>query len=181
MASRNLMLLAVLGFLCPVLGALCSRVGRSRPSSSAQMRQAATFVAGLAAAYGLVRTANGVHPTQAVTIIIVGALLVVCSVTADLASLTMGFQAVRSGALIFAFSLGMTAGLFILVGFDRFTLENGATVLSCIFGIIIAFYFLNKMPEPKSERRSSQSAGHLQHQKRGFSTSSRRRGQPKRK
>jgi hypothetical protein len=61
---------------------------------------------------------------------------------------------VRAGIAILAFSLGITVGLFVVVDFHRLTLENGATVLSCIFGITLAFYLLYKTPAPTS--RNSQ-------------------------
>jgi hypothetical protein len=45
--------------------------------------------------------------------------------------------------------------LFLVVGLSRLTLENFATVLACIFGILIALYCLYKIPnsEQSGEQR----------------------------
>jgi Ca2+/H+ antiporter len=62
---------------------------------------------------------------------------------------------VKSGLLILAFSTGASIALFLVVGLSRLTLENFATVLACIFGILIALYCLYKIPnsEQSGEQR----------------------------
>jgi len=48
--------------------------------------------------------------------------------------------------LILSLSFGITVGFFIVVGLERFSLENGATVMACVFGILITFYVLYQIP-----------------------------------
>ena len=53
---------------------------------------------------------------------------------------------VKIGLLIFIVSIIVSIIIFSFIAFEGFNLPNYFTVLACVFGIGIAFYFLYKMP-----------------------------------
>jgi len=141
-----LLLIAILGFVAPIIGALASRHG---PLTYIRPGRFLTFFGtGLLIAYLIASLIPGLEVTTTATLLlsIVGAV-VVLGIVSDMFALYC-IEAVRSGLLILSMSLGLTVGLFLIVGLERLSLENGATVLACVFGILITFYFLHKMPDP---------------------------------
>ena len=62
-------------------------------------------------------------------------------------------EEVKLGVLILIISVAVSIILFSFVAFDGFNLPNYLTVLACVFGIGISFFFLYQIPLENKKKK----------------------------
>jgi len=118
----RLLPIAIAGFVLPIIGALCSRIGRPRISILFAL---AAFGTGLLLAYSVATSTPQLHVTPAARAVLLGLGVLTAGGMIYLMSGLFKLKEVRFGALILAISLGLVFGLFLIVGLERLSLEKG--------------------------------------------------------